>query len=91
MSGEIVRHHPGNWRSRTFAVGDRVRLKQDTLLGVITDVERSARPRGNGWLCAYCVQWDSAFAGMTERCHPAQLIPASAPLAEDDDDQDSAP
>jgi hypothetical protein len=56
MSGEILRHHPGNWLGRAFAVGDRVRLKHDVLLGTVTDIEGSDRPHGNGWICAYRVR-----------------------------------
>jgi hypothetical protein len=52
MSGEIVRHHPWDWVGRTLAIGDRVRLKHDTLLGVVKDIERNGRLRGNGWLFA---------------------------------------
>jgi hypothetical protein len=87
MSGEVLRHHPGSWLGRTFAVGDCVRLKHDMLLGIIADIERSDRPRGNGWICAYRVRWDGDSAGATERCHPAQLMPAAAPMAEDDDER----
>ena len=87
MSGEILRHQSGNWLERSFAIGDRVRLKHENVLGVIADIERSDRPQGNGWICAYRVRWDGDSAGATERCHPKQLMPAAAPMAEDDDEQ----
>ncbi len=84
MSGEVARHEKGNWLPRTFGVGDRVRLKHDRLLGRIEEIERSDRPKGNGWHCAYLVRWDGeAGTQGPERCHPAQLVPEGAP---DEDD-----